>query len=297
MYDRDEILRHVRIDEGDRVRLKDHDPAWAGDQDVSAEERKALAEKVLRESVERLARAQEGLYAADRWSVLVILQAMDAAGKDGVIKHVFSGVNPQGCQVVSFKQPSDEELDHDFLWRCSKALPERGRIGIFNRSYYEEVLVVRVHPEWLERQRLPKSKAKDKFWRKRFESINAFEEHLHRSGTLVLKFFLHLSKDEQRTRFIERIENPAKNWKFSLNDVRERARWDDYHEAYAEAIEATSTKQAPWFIIPADKKWVARAMVADIVAAEIDRLGVGPPAAGPDLAAELEEAKRLLAAE
>ena len=240
-------------------------------------ERKRFAEDVLSQDVSALADVQDRLYAADDWSILIILQAMDAAGKDSTIKHVMSGVNPQGCQVYSFKQPSAEELDHNFLWRYARALPERGRIGIFNRSYYEEVLVVRVHPELVEAQRIPDAKVDDDFWSDRFADINAFERHLTRNGTVILKFFLHLSKDEQRKRFLKRLKDPKKQWKFSPGDLAERAYWDDYMKAYEEAISATSTKWAPWYIIPADHKWVSRALVARIVTNAIESLDLHYP--------------------
>jgi PPK2 family polyphosphate:nucleotide phosphotransferase len=218
---------------------------------------------------EELADLQERIYADDRYSVLIVFQAMDAAGKDGTIKHVMSGVNPAGCQVFSFKAPSAEELDHDFLWRYAKALPERGRIGIFNRSYYEEVLVVRVHPEILARQRLPRTQVDRDFWRERFEGINAFERHLARNGTVVLKFFLQVSKDEQRRRLLDRLEEPEKHWKFSYGDLEERRLWDRYMAAFEDAITATSTPEAPWYVIPADHKWVMRALVSHVI---VDRL-------------------------
>jgi PPK2 family polyphosphate:nucleotide phosphotransferase len=231
------------------------------------------------------------------YAVLVVFQAMDAAGKDGMIKHVMSGVNPQGCQVFAFKAPSAEELDHDFLWRCVKALPERGRIGIFNRSYYEEVLVVRVHPEILARQKLPPGKRGKGFWEDRYESINDLERHLVRNGTVILKFFLHVSKDEQRRRFLDRIEDPEKHWKFSAGDVAERDHWDDYMEAYEDAIRATSTAWAPWYVIPADHKWVARALVADVLATTIRDLGLEHPAPTTEQKRALAEARRRLLAE
>jgi PPK2 family polyphosphate:nucleotide phosphotransferase len=217
-----------------------------------------------------LAQLQERLYAQDRWAILLIFQAMDAAGKDGAIKHVMSGINPQGCQVHSFKAPSAEELDHDYLWRCLKALPERGRIGIFNRSYYEEVLVVRVHKELLERQRLPPSLITKSIWDERYEDIRNVERYLVRNGVLIRKFFLHVSKKEQKKRFLERLDNPDKNWKFSMTDAQERAHWDDYQEAYEDMIRATASKQAPWYVVPADNKWFTRVVVAGAL---IDALG------------------------
>ena len=219
---------------------------------------------------------------------------MDAAGKDGTIKHVMSGVNPQGCQVFSFKKPSDEELDHNFLWRYMKALPERGRIGIFNRSYYEEVLVVKVHPELHERQKLPPGKRGKSFWQERYDDINHFERHLTRNGTLILKFFLHVSKDEQKKRFLERLEDPEKHWKFSTSDLAERAFWKDYMEAFEEALSATSTEWAPWYVIPADHKWVARAVVADILTSTISSLHLSYPEVTPEKRQALEDARRQL---
>ncbi len=277
MASTDDIIDQWRVPPNKSIRLKDYDPGWAGDPDLPKAERKQFAENVLSQDVSKLAEAQDRLYAADRWSILIILQAMDAAGKDGTIKHVMSGINPQGCQVFSFKQPSAEELDHNFLWRYAKALPERGRIGIFNRSYYEEVLVVRVHPELVKAERIPDVKIDDDFWADRFADINAFERHLTRNGTLILKFFLHISKDEQRKRLLKRLKDPKKQWKFSAADIAERAFWDDYMKAYEEAISATSTKWAPWYIIPADHKWVSRALVARIVTTAIESLDLQYP--------------------
>ena len=277
MASADELIARCRVPEGGEVRLKDYDPDWAGDPKVPKEQRKRFAEKSLTEDVSELAEAQDRLYAADSWSILIIFQAMDAAGKDSTIKHVMSGVNPQGCQVFSFKQPSAEELDHNFLWRYTRALPERGRIGIFNRSYYEEVLVVRVHPELLKAERIPNAKLDDDFWADRYEDINALEQHLARNGTLILKFFLHVSKDEQRKRFLKRLEDPRKHWKFSAADLVERGFWDDYMKAYEEAISATSTKWAPWYIIPADHKWVSRGLVARIIVSSINKLDLTLP--------------------
>jgi PPK2 family polyphosphate:nucleotide phosphotransferase len=253
------------------------------------------ARKVLEESRAELAAAQELLYAADTRSVLIILQAMDAAGKDGTIRHVMSGVNPQGCQVFSFKKPSAEELDHNFLWRYMKSLPERGRIGIFNRSYYEDVLVVKVHPEWLG----PGAPAKPdkRFWEKRYEDINNFEKHLTRNGTLILKFFLHVSRDEQKRRFLERLTNPDKHWKFSAADLDERAHWDAYQTAFEDAITATSTKRAPWWVIPADRKYVARAIVADVITSSIKGMGMEYPKVSAQQLEHLALARAKLEAE
>jgi PPK2 family polyphosphate:nucleotide phosphotransferase len=256
--------RPYRIDDGSGFRLKDVDPG-----DTAGIHDKKAARDVLQEGVAALAELQERLYAQDRRALLLIFQAMDAAGKDGAIKHVMSGVNPQGCQVFSFKAPTSEDLDHDYLWRTSRNLPERGRIGIFNRSYYEEVLVVRVHPELLERQKLPKSLVGKGIWDERFEDIRAFERYLHRNGIVVRKFFLHVSKGEQKKRFLERLENPDKFWKFSSADARERRYWKDYMRAYEEMIRATATRRAPWYVVPADNKWFTRLVVA---AAIIDAL-------------------------
>jgi PPK2 family polyphosphate:nucleotide phosphotransferase len=288
------LVDKFRVQPGRSVRLADHDPAWNGDDDVPLKQRKEIAKEVLDQTVDKLAKAQELLYAADSWSLLIILQAMDAAGKDGTIEHVMSGVNPQGCQVFSFKRPSEEELDHNFLWRCWKAVPERGRIGIFNRSYYEEVLVVRVHPEFLSAQRLPVDRFDDAFWQGRYEDINHFERHLTRNGTAILKFFLHISKEEQRKRFLARLDEPDKHWKFSAQDVAERAYWDDYQRAFEEAIAATSTEWAPWFVIPADFKWVCRALVATIIAHKIQSLGLKYPAIDESRRDEIKKARKKL---
>jgi PPK2 family polyphosphate:nucleotide phosphotransferase len=295
---RQEVLKKFRVEPGKKFRLKDHDPAWDGDDDVPKEERKEFAAKILSQDVTALAEAQELLYADNSWSLLVIFQAMDAAGKDGTIKHVMSGVNPQGVQVYSFKHPSAEELDHNFLWRCMKALPERGRIGIFNRSYYEEVLIVKVHPQLIAAQRVPGADASDKqFWEHRYDDINAFERHLARNGTAVVKFFLNVSKDEQRKRFLDRINESEKHWKFSASDVREREHWDDYMRAYEECIAATSTKYAPWYVIPADHKWVTRALVAVVLSETIKGLNLKWPEVTPEQRKALAAAKRQLEAE
>jgi len=293
----DDIIDLWRVPHGKSIKLKDYDPAWAGDPKLPKAERKEFTEKALSQDVSALAEAQERLFVADRWSILIILQAMDAAGKDGTIKHVMSGVNPQGCQVYSFKHPSAEELDHNFFWRYAKALPERGRIGIFNRSYYEEVLVVRVHPELVVAQRVPDVKIDDDFWADRFADINAFERHLTRNGTVILKFFLHISKDEQRKRLLKRLKDPKKYWKFSAADINERAFWDDYMKAFEQALSATSTKWAPWHIIPADHKWVSRAMVARIVTTAIESLDLQYPEVPDVQRAAIAEAKKQLEAE
>ena len=266
--------------------------------DVSGKKRRQVAEEDLREFVDELTAAQELLWATDRFALLVVLQAMDAAGKDGTIKHVMSGVNPQGCRVASFKQPSAEELGHDFLWRCSKALPERGMIGIFNRSYYEDVLVVRVHPELLSRRDASSgSEPPEKVWRHRFDDINAFEHHLHRSGTRIVKVFLHLSREEQRARFLERLDDPAKMWKFSASDLAEREHWDEYQAAYEEALTATSTPWAPWYVVPADHKYALRALVGGIVVDAIDGMDLHRPEVGPVGLEAVADARRRLLAE
>jgi PPK2 family polyphosphate:nucleotide phosphotransferase len=261
-----QLAKPYRITNGKKFRLKHVDPADTGDL-KSAD--KPRAKEALQNGVEAMAELQDVLYAQDRWSLLLIFQAMDAAGKDGTIKHVMSGVNPQGCQVSSFKGPTSEDLDHDYLWRCVKQLPERGRIGIFNRSYYEETLVVRVHPEFLAGQKLPKECVTKDIWKERFQDIRAFERYLHRNGTAVVKFFLHISKEEQQKRFLERLDDPDKNWKFSVNDARERSFWDDYMEAYEETIRETASENSPWYVVPADNKWFTRVIVA---AAVIDAL-------------------------
>ncbi|MBI3861365.1 MAG: polyphosphate kinase 2 family protein [Planctomycetia bacterium] len=293
----DDMIDLFRVIPGKPVRLKDFDPSWNGDHRIPKKQRKDFAAQVLAEGVESLAVAQELLYAADSWSVLIIFQALDAAGKDGTIKHVMSGVNPQGVQVTSFKHPSAEELDHTFMWRCSKALPERGRIGIFNRSYYEEVLIVKVHPELVAAQNIPDAEVSDKFWTHRYEDINSFEEHLSRNGTLILKFFLHISKEEQRQRLLARINEPRKHWKFAASDLAERAFWKDYQAAYGEMLEATTTKHAPWYVIPADHKWVSRAMVSAIIAREIKMLDVKFPEVSDEKRRQIATAKAQLESE
>lgn len=280
-----------RITTGAKFRLEDFDPADTLDFDA---DEKPEAEEALAEGVEMLKELQDKLYAQDRWAVLIVFQAMDAAGKDGAIKHVMSGVNPQGCEVSSFKAPSAEEMDHDFLWRCAKRLPERGRIGIFNRSYYEETLVVRVHENFLAAQKLPtKVKTKD-LWQQRFEDINNFERYLTRNGVVILKFFLHISKEEQKQRFLARIEDPAKNWKFSLKDANEREHWDEYMHAYEETIKHTATKFAPWYVVPADHKWFTRLVVAAAVVETLDSLDLEYPSLSKEELKELDAAKQAL---
>lgn len=293
----EEMIDSVLVKPGKKLRLKDHDPAWAGDKNVPKGERKKFAKELLTEDVAALAKAQDLLYASDTFAILIIFQAMDAAGKDGTIKHVMTGVNPQGCQVYSFKHPSAEELDHDFLWRCNKVLPERGRIGIFNRSYYEEVLIVRVHPKILEAQRIPGAKSGDKLWRQRYEDINNFEQHLARNGTVIMKFFLNVSKEEQSRRFLERIEDPNKHWKFSDSDLAERGHWDDYMQAYQDALEATSTEHAPWYVIPADHKWVSRSLVAKVITTTIAGLDMKYPEVTADKKDRIAAARKQLEAE
>ena len=291
----EKLLKQFLVEPGTEVDLKKYVTDWTetdNAKELGKDAIKERAKEILEQSQAEMSKAQELLYASDTHSVLIVLQAMDAAGKDGTIRHVMSGVNPQGCQVFSFKKPSAEELDHNFLWRYMKSLPERGRIGIFNRSYYEDVLVVKVHPEWLG----PGAPAKpDKqFWEKRYEDINNFEKHLARNGTLVLKFFLHLSKDEQKRRFLERLTNPEKHWKFSEADLAEREHWKSYRKAFEDAISATSTKRAPWHVIPADRKYVARALVADIITTSIQGLGLEYPKVSAEKLATLAAAKAKL---
>ena len=293
-----ELARKMfRVAPGDAPKLDARDPGWAGDEDRSEKKRKKQAGKILEDGVEELAEQQELLWASDTWSVLVVFQALDAAGKDGAIKHVMSGINPQGVEVTSFKEPSSEDLDHTFLWRCMKKLPERGRIGIFNRSYYEEVLIVRVHPDLLEAQRIPNVHPEDQTWHDRFDDINAFEKHLARNGTAIVKIFLHVSKEEQKNRFLDRINRPDKHWKFDGADIKERQYFDDYTKAYEEMIAATSTEYAPWYVVPADKKWVSRAAVATILAGTIDQLGLTWPAVSEKQEQEIESARKKIEVE
>jgi PPK2 family polyphosphate:nucleotide phosphotransferase len=291
------LIKRCIVTPGKKAHLMGRQTDWTDDPalgDLDGNELKDRAKVYVQENLDQLSRAQELLYANDAYSVLIVLQAMDAAGKDGMIKHVMSGLNPQGCQVASFKKPSDEELDHDFLWRCTKHLPERGRIGIFNRSYFEEVLVVKVHPELLARQKLPPGKRGKSFWADRYDDINNFERHLARNGTLILKFFLNISKKEQKKRFLERLTNPEKYWKFTDADLAEREFWDDYMAAYESALTATSTPWAPWYVIPADNKWAARSAVSAIIAHAIRALDLKPPSVGPARLKELATAKRQL---
>ncbi len=278
---------------GNNFRLKDIDP---DDTLRFTSEDKPRAKEALAMGVDLLAELQDMLYAQDRWAVLLMFQAMDAAGKDGAIKHVMSGVNPQGCQVYSFKAPSPEDLDHDFLWRCIKCLPERGRIGIFNRSYYEETLVVRVHREFLENQKLPPELVTKDIWNERFQDIRSFERYLTRNGVAIRKFFLHVSNKEQKKRFLERIEEPEKNWKFSANDAKERGHWDDYMEAYEDMIQNTATKEAPWYVVPADNKWFTRVVVAAAVIEALSSLDLHYPKVSDEKLKELAKAKKALLA-
>ena len=287
-----DLAARYRITNGSRFHLKDIDP-----NDAWGKKLKPVADELLKQGRKRLADLQTRLYAQDRWSVLLIFQAMDAAGKDGAIKHVMSGVNPQGCQVHSFKAPSREELDHDFLWRIAKALPERGRIGIFNRSHYEEVLVARVHPEMLARQRLPKQLAAKDIWDERFKSIRGFERHLARNGVVILKFFLHVSREEQRQRFLARLEEPGKRWKFEMGDVAERKLWDKYMHAYEEAIRATSREEGRWYVVPADNKWFARLVIAEAMVEAMEGLKLEFPKVEGPVLKELQKVRRALLAE
>jgi PPK2 family polyphosphate:nucleotide phosphotransferase len=277
---RTRIAHQLRVEPGTAANLAGRDTGWTGGEEyaeLSADDLSAAAKKIRAKGIERLKDAQELLWASDTYALLVVFQAMDAAGKDSTIEHVMSGVNPQGVHVVSFKQPSSEELDHTFLWRINKAAPERGRIGIFNRSQYEEVIALRVHPEWLDRQKLPPGERDEEFWAGRYDDLNAFERHLARNGTKIVKFFLHVSKAEQKRRFMARLDNPDKQWKFSAGDVAVRAHWDDYMAAYEKAITATSTDWAPWYVIPADHKHVMQAMVASILVDTIDSLDLQWP--------------------
>jgi PPK2 family polyphosphate:nucleotide phosphotransferase len=283
------LSRPYRVDDGRKFRLDDVDP-----EDTGGLDSKEQAQQDLRLGVTRLAELQDKLYAQDRWAVLLVFQAMDAAGKDSTIKHVMSGVNPQGCQVYSFKAPTAHELDHDFMWRTTCSLPERGRIGIFNRSYYEEVLVVRVHPEFLEAQKLPPQLVTKRIWKDRYEEINNFERYITRNGIAIRKFFLHVSKKAQKRRFLARLDQPEKNWKFSPADVREREFWSDYMEAYEDAIRATATPHAPWYVVPADKKWFTRLVVAAAIVDALEELDLHYPKIDDVKRRELEVARGLL---
>ena len=288
------FVRPYRVTRGDDFRLKDFDPR---DTHGLKSENKGAAKALLESGVEWLADEQQRLYAQDRWGVLLIFQAMDAAGKDGTIKHVMSGVDPTGVQVHSFKSPSNEELDHDFLWRCAKALPERGRIGIFNRSYYEEVLIVRVHQQLLEKQKLPPELVTKDIWEERYEAINTFEHYLARNGYLILKFFLHVSKKEQKKRFLERLDQPEKNWKFSSVDARERQYWDDYMNCYEDMIRNTATKHAPWYVVPANNKWFTRLVVSGAIVDALEDLDLRLPKVDKEKLKEFATARQLLMSE
>ncbi len=285
----DKLAKTYRVESGKKFRLKDFDPA-----DTGHWRSKESATEALQEGIARTADLQDKLYAQDSWALLLIFQAMDAAGKDGIIKHVMSGVNPQGCQVFSFKAPSDLELQHDFLWRTTRDLPERGHIGIFNRSYYEEVLVVRVHPEILKSQKTPPSLVGKNIWEERFEDIRGFERHMARSGTVIRKFFLNVSKKEQKRRFLERLDEPEKNWKFSAADIRERQCWDDYQKAYEDMIANTATEHAPWYVVPADNKWFTRLVVSAVVVETLESLHLAYPKVEEAKLKELEAAKKIL---
>jgi len=285
----DKLAKAYRVEKGKHFRLKDYDPA-----DTGHWHSKEHAQEALLQGVVRTVELQDMLYAQDNWAVLLIFQGMDAAGKDGVISHVMSGVNPQGCQVYSFKVPTETELQHDFLWRTTYSLPERGHIGIFNRSYYEEVLVVRVHPEILKSQKTPPSLVTKSIWDERFEDICSFERHMTRSGTVVRKFFLNLSKKEQKRRFLERLEEPEKNWKFSAADIRERKYWDDYQDAFEDTIRSTATEEAPWYVVPADNKWFTRLVVSAVLVETLESLDLSYPKVDPEERKELEAAKKIL---
>ena len=287
-----ELAKPFRVTKGKDFRLKDVDPDDT--LDFTKEADKTRSKEALAMGITALAELQDKLYAQDKWAVLLIFQAMDAAGKDGAIKHVMSGINPQGCEVYSFKSPSAEDLDHDYLWRCMKCLPNRGHIGIFNRSYYEEVLVVRVHPEFLAKAKLPPKLVSKDIWEERFEDIRNFEQYLSRNGVIVRKFFLHVSKKEQKQRFLDRIDDPLKNWKFSSNDASERDYWDDYMKAYEEMIQETSTKHAPWYVVPANNKWFTRVVVAGAVIDVLASLDLAYPEVDASKLKELAAAKKKL---
>jgi PPK2 family polyphosphate:nucleotide phosphotransferase len=289
----EKLADRFRIDNPDKFRLKDIDPADCCGLSIDKDE----AKEMLEDSVKRMSKLQEKLYAQDRWAVLLIFQAMDAAGKDGAIKHVMSGINPQGCQVFSFKAPTSHELDHDYMWRTTTCLPERGRIGVFNRSYYEEVLVVSAHPEILAKQKLPEKLLGKDIWDERFEDIRAFERYIARNGTLVLKFMLHVSREEQAKRFLERLEEPAKNWKFSFGDVEERKLWDKYMHFYEDCIRATSRPHAPWFVVPADNKWFTRLVISSAIVEAMDALDLTFPKVDEKALAEMQKARDALRAE
>ena len=294
---RKHILEQLVVKPGTPAAIAARDPGWTGGSDfehLARDELKERSKEALKRGTKELSDAQELLWASDRYALLVVLQAMDAAGKDSAIEHVMSGVNPQGVDVAGFRTPSSEELDHNFLWRISNALPERGRIGIFNRSHYEEVVALKVHPEWLEAQRLPPGERGEAFWQQRYEDINAFERHLDRNGTRIVKFFLHVSKEVQKQRFLARLDTPGKEWKFNAADVEERARWDDYMRAFDDALTATSTPWAPWYVIPADHKWLTQALVAQVLVETVSSLDLRwPEVSEAEHAANLEARKKL----
>jgi PPK2 family polyphosphate:nucleotide phosphotransferase len=285
----EKLANNYRVTHGKHFRLKDYDPA-----DTGHWHSKENAEETMQQCIARTEELQDMLYAQDSWAVLLVFQAMDAAGKDGIVKHVMSGINPQGCQVYSFKAPTETELQHDFLWRTTCSLPERGHIGIFNRSYYEEVLVVRVHPEILNSQKTPASLVGKNIWDERFEDIRGFERHMTRSGTVIRKFFLHLSKKEQKQRFLARLNQPEKNWKFSAADIHERKYWDEYQNAYEDMIQNTASKDAPWYVVPADNKWFTRLVVSTVLVETLEGLKLSYPKVDAAKRKELEEAKKLL---
>lgn len=292
-----QLIERVRVEAGKRVDLKDFPTNWDDTDKYSMDGTKLSkdnAEELLAKSQKEMAKMQDVLWASNSFSLLIILQGMDAAGKDGIIKHVMSGVNPQGCEVTSFKAPTAEELDHDFLWRCINVMPGKGKIGIFNRSYYEEVLVVRVHPDYLVNQRLPYKDYGQSFWNDRYHSINELEKHLVRNGTVIIKIFLNVSMEEQRTRLLERIETPEKRWKFNPNDVKERELWLRYRDAYREMLQNTSTEHAPWFVLPADQKWLTRVLAAQIIISETKRLGLQYPELPKEYLMAVDEAKAKL---
>jgi PPK2 family polyphosphate:nucleotide phosphotransferase len=290
-------VKSLKVPAGKKIDLKDYSPCWVPEWDSAKEEKggkkafKEVARGILEKNKQKLASIQELFWANSTYSLLIILQGMDAAGKDGVIRHVMSGVNPQGCQVTAFRTPTEEELNHDFLWRYNNALPERGRIGIFNRSYYEDVLIVKVRSEVLEKQKLPLGPRDGSFWKQRYDDINSFERHLTRNGTIILKFFLNVSKERQRQRLLERLEDPDKNWKFSVTDLSERKKWTDYSKVYEDALSATNTKWAPWYIIPADKKWVTQASISEILVSQIEALKLKYPILNKEQIVALEKAK------
>lgn len=283
------LVKPFRVEDGKHFRLKDYDPAR-----TAGVKSKEEASQLLQEGVAQLAELQNKLYAQDSWALLLIFQAMDAAGKDGVIKHVMSGVNPQGCQVFSFKAPSAEDLDHDYMWRTMKSMPERGRIGIFNRSYYEEVLVVRVHPELLKAEKIPPKLVSKDIWKERYEDIRGFERYMSRNGIVIRKFFLNLSKKEQKRRFLARLDHPDKNWKFSAADIKERGYWDDYMDAYEDMIRHTASQEAPWHVVPADNKWFTHIAVAAAIVDALEDLNLAYPTVAPDKLKELQAARNLL---